>query len=206
MKQGENRRCRHSIRLSGYDYAKAGAYYVTVCTINRECLFGRIECDKSVLSPFGEIAESEWRRTREIRRNVEVDEFIVMPNHIHDILFIDESAGATRCVAPARIGSAFTHDDGGRPHGPVIGSIGLIIGQYKSIVTKRINQLRNSRNAPVWQRNYYEHVVRDEKDLNDIRDYIRNNAFKWSDDHENPDSAEVTSRVVAPLDKNPGLS
>jgi putative transposase len=154
MDQAENKQYRHSIRLGGFDYTQAGAYFVTICTINRICIFGRIENQKMALSPIGEIAESEWRRTREIRRNVEVDEFIIMPNHVHGILFIDEFAGPTRRVTPARIGRAFIDDDAGRPHGPAIGSIGSIIGQYKSIVVKRINQIRNSQGEPVWQRNY----------------------------------------------------
>jgi putative transposase len=196
MNPVKNRRNRRSVRLQGYDYTQAGAYFVTVCTFNRGCLLGCIEKGKMVLSPFGAIAESEWKHAQEIRKNVEIDEFTIMPNHIHGIIFIHSVVGATRRVAPTGTGDSGSWGDSDGSHGPVPGSVGAIIGQYKSAVSRQINRLRGTTDQPIWQRNYYEHVIRSEKDLSDIRQYIRNNPLKWEEDRENPGFAGTTRRVA----------
>ena len=137
--------------------------------------------DVMVLSEIGQIVKEEWVRTSVVRPQVELDAFVVMPNHFHGVVVIHEatssraSVGATRRVAP-------TH----RPTGPAVGSVGAIIGQFKSIVTKRINALRGTPGVPVWQRNYYEHVVRSEGDLDSVRAYIINNPLHWAEDEYNP--------------------
>lgn len=171
---------RRSLRLNGYDYAQAGAYFVTICTQNRACLFGEVVDGKMRLNVFGEIAREEWFRTGQIRPNVELDAFVIMPNHIHGIIVIRGNVGATRRVAPTK-----------HPAGPVSGSIGAIVGQFKSITAKRINELRGTPRVPVWQRNYHERIIRDEPALARIREYIANNPRQWTLDRLNPRHAET---------------
>jgi REP-associated tyrosine transposase len=178
MNQGPDRRRRY-IRLKDYDYAQAGAYFVTICTRDRECLFGEIAGSEMRLNEIGQIMADEWIRAPRIRPYVELDEWIIMPNHLHGIVVIMAGGmvGATRRVAP-------TPTD--RPTGPKSGSLGAIIGQFKSITTKRINTLRGAPGASIWQRNYYEHIVRDDRDLARIREYIANNPLQWKTDRNNP--------------------
>jgi REP element-mobilizing transposase RayT len=182
---------RHSIRLREYDYSQAGAYFVTICTLNRDCLFGESINEGILLNKFGDIAHDEWLKTAAIRKEIDLDEFVVMPNHVHGIIVITDNVGATRWVA--------RHDDdpgdggdGNRathrvaPTGPGTGTIGAIMGQYKSIVTKRINMIRINPGGPVWQRGYFERVIRDHRELAAIREYIANNPAKWLLDKDNP--------------------
>jgi REP element-mobilizing transposase RayT len=166
---------RRSIRLPEYDYSQVGAYFVTICTYNRECLFGNIEDGKLILNEYGKIVCVEWIKTGEIRFNVQLDEYVIMPNHIHGIIAI---VGA-HCNVPLqpqieRFGQSTRN------------SIPTIIKLFKSTTTKQINQIRNTPSIPVWQRNYYEHVIRDDKDLCRIREYIQNNSLQWDMDENNP--------------------
>jgi putative transposase len=161
---------RRSIRLKEYDYSRAGAYFVTIVTWQRECLFGEIEQGKMALNEIGEIVCEEWERTVMVRHNVELGEYVIMPNHVHGILSL---VGATRRVAP----TSQTLQPG---------SLGAIMAQFKSIVTKRINGLQNVSGRPVWQRNYYEHIIRNERDMDRITRYIEANPLRWTDDDENP--------------------
>ncbi|MCX8025667.1 MAG: hypothetical protein N3A60_10730, partial [Thermanaerothrix sp.] len=183
-----------------------GAYFVTLCTHQRGHLFGAVVEGTMVLNPYGKIVGEEWFRTAVIRPYVRLDslEFVVMPNHIHGIIWLetvgaeydeathvgaeyDGAVGATRRVAPTR-GAIQRVAPTRTPNGPAPGSIGAIIGQFKSIVTKRINVLRGTPGAPVWQRNYYEHIIRDERALATIRHYIAENPIRWALDHYNPAS------------------
>jgi REP element-mobilizing transposase RayT len=179
MNPGPDKRPRRSIRLKGYDYAQAGAYFVTICTCDRECLFGEIAGSEMRLNEIGQIVAEEWIRAPQIRPYVELDEWVIMPNHMHGIIVIMEGGmvGATRRVAPT------TTD---RPTGPKSGSLGAIIGQFKSVTTKRVNALRGTPRVPVWQRNYYEHIIRNEDDLARVREYIANNPLQWGIDRNNP--------------------
>ena len=188
---------RRSIRLQGYDYAQAGAYFVTICTLKRECLLGEVVREEMRLSPWGEMARDEWLRSAVARGNVELDAFVVMPNHLHGIIRLTDPVGATRWVALARE-SAPRHplatDPPGAtrrvaPTGPPRGSIGAIIGQFKSAAAKRINESRRTPGEPIWQRNYYEHIIRNEDSLYAIRLYVDNNLPLWSLD---PDNAQAT--------------
>lgn len=165
---------RRSVRLKSYDYSQQGAYYVTICTFQRICLFGEIENSETRLNQIGLIVQREWLRSAQIRSNLSLDEFIIMPNHLHGIIMI-ESDGVSP-TTPRKPGLV-------RP----ANSLSTIIWGFKSTVTKQVNWLRNSPDAPVWQRNYYEHVIRDEKDLERIREYIANNPARWAEDQENPD-------------------
>ena len=170
---GKNRK---SIRLKDYDYSKAGGYFLTICTYNKLCILGDVIVGNMILNQFGKTVEAEWLKTFDIRKNLTPDAFIIMPNHFHGIIVIDEDCRGTLQRAP-------THDRFGKP---VSNSIPTIIRLFKASVTKRINNMRGTPGMPVWQRNYYEHILRDEKDLQKIRDYIAHNPLKWDLDVENP--------------------
>ncbi len=170
---------RRSIRLKGYDYSSAGAYFVTVCTENRECLFGQALGEEIRISEMGVIGQAEWIRTPEIRNSVLIDEFILMPNHLHGILFLREwdDVGA-HCNVPLLPDTPQIEQFGKS----TVNSIPTIIKLFKSTVTKQINELRGTPGQSVWRRNYFERVIRDEDELNGIRDYIIYNPLKWVDD------------------------
>jgi len=178
---------RHSIRFKGYDYTQDGVYFVTICAWERECLFGDIADGIARLSEIGKIVREEWMRTPVLRSNVELDTFVVMPNHFHAIFGINNSVGA-HCVRPnSQPPNGFekrAHVSAPLRRQP--DSVGSIIAGFKSAVTKRINEQRGTPKVPVWQRNYYEHVVRDDNDLAAIRQYIADNPAKWTDDQHYP--------------------
>jgi putative transposase len=169
---------RHTIRLKGYNYAQEGMYFFTICTYKRQVLFGTVASGEMQLNEFGQIVCDEWRKTAEIRHEIGLDTLMVMPNHLHGIVLVtDYTVGAT----------------GGSPFrsGPSKHSLGSFIAGFKSAVTTRINKVRVTPQAPIWQRNYYEHVIRDEESLNRIREYILNNPAEWDLDPENPASTAV---------------
>lgn len=157
---------RRSIRLPGYNYAQTGAYFVTICTHGYEYLFGDIVDAGMVLHDAGRIVVDEWLRTAQIRAEIDLDEWVVMPNHFHGIVVI--GCAGDRPVAPTT--------------GPKPKSIGALIAGFKSAVTKRINHTRRTPGAQVWQRNYCERVIRNDSELHRIREYIRNNPARWESD------------------------
>lgn len=168
---------RRSIRLPGYDYAQPGTYFITACTHNRECLFGDIVDGAVRLNEMGRIVAEEWIKTGTIRPEITLDEWVVMPNHFHGILCIDDHVGAHGM----RPGDLRTNNRAhiGAPLRRQSRSIGSIMAGFKSASTKRINHQRNTPGGPIWQRNYYEHVIRNETDLRRIRDYVATNPAKW---------------------------
>ena len=172
---------RRSIRLPSHDYGEEGPYLVTVCTDERLHLLGRVLGSGVALTSFGEVASEEWSRTSDLREGIELDEFIVMPNHVHGIVWIVREAtvvGAQR-AAPLR-------PDAGQRFAVHAGSLGAIVRAFKSATTRRINELRCTPGATFWQRNYYERVIRDERELSAIREYILDNPRKWNEDVHNP--------------------
>ena len=175
MKYDPEKHCRRSIRLQGYDYSRPGAYFVTVCTRNRKCLFGEIIEGRMVLNDYGKVVAMAWDAIPRHFPDVEIDMFQIMPNHVHGIVVISAGRG-TACRAPTmeRFGKA------------VYGSLATIIRSFKSAVTKYINELRNTPGAKLWQRNYYDHIIRNEDELDRIRRYISDNPAKWKLDRENP--------------------
>lgn len=185
---------RHSIRLPGYDYSAAGWYFVTICTQGRECLFGEIDNGKMVLNEFGEIMRGEWLKTSAIRPNVLLDEFVIMPNHLHGIIVIETAAENTMLcrgeALPRPQNEALPRPKNGATHrvAPTLkpNTVGSILGQFKSITTKQINQIRQTPFNPVWQRSFHDHIIRNEKSYWTIKEYIRNNSINWSSDEENP--------------------
>ena len=177
---------RRSIRLQDYNYSQPGEYFITICTYNHECSFGDIVGEEMRLNKFGKIVQEEWLRTAQIRADVELDSFIVMPNHIHGIIVLTEPVGAN-CHSPQE-----KHDNNSTNNGAYIdtpllktkfhspsGTIGAIIRGFKSAATKRINELCSTPGISVWQRGYYEHIIRNDNDLDNVREYIVNNPIKW---------------------------
>ena len=167
---------RHSIRLNEFDYTSSGAYFLTICTYGKICLFGDVVDCKMCLNEYGMAVRDEWLKTAILRPHIELDEFIVMPNHIHGIIFIEASnTRGTACRAPAeRFGNPTAH------------SIPTIVRSFKSAATKNINIRRRTPGVALWQRNYFERVIRNEEELASIREYVAFNASKWFDDAENP--------------------
>ena len=199
MSHDPQRHHRRSIRLQEYDYTTSGAYFVTVVTHERECLFGEMEDGGMRVNEYGEIARAEWFQTAALRPYVVLhpDEFVVMPNHIHGIIWIvgeNDDMGAYRgahrrgTAAPCPYNSAppCSYDHIERFGKPVPGSIPTIVRAFKSATTRRINEIRGTPGARVWQRNYYEHIVRNDADLQRIREYILTNPIRWAMDRENP--------------------
>ena len=168
-------RSRRSIRLQGFDYRQNGAYFVTICTHNRAPLFGEIIDDEMRLNEAGLVAWQCWDAIPDHYPHANTDAFVVMPNHVHGIIVIAHTLVGARHASPLQP----THESSGT-------TLGTIVGSYKSAVTKQINQNRHTPSPSVWQRNYYEHIIRDETSFHDIRRYIVHNPAKWSDDPENP--------------------
>jgi len=162
-----------TVRFSNWDYTNAAYYYITICTKEREYFFGDIEDTRLKFSEAGVVAERNWKSIPIHFPNVYLDEYIIMPNHLHGIIVIEESTNRRdeACLVSTvkRIS-------------PKPGSIPTIIGSYKSACTKEI-----SRSHPnfAWQPRFYEHIVRTEKSLDTIRQYIRNNPLKWKIDKYN---------------------
>jgi len=166
---------RRSIRLKGYDYSQPGLYFITICCKDRTPIFGEVKNDEMILNPCGGIAKCEWLKTAEMREDVDVLEHVIMPNHMHGIILL-------RDVAPVGAYCNTPLPNESRPFKSPSKTIGAIIRGYKSTVTKQINHLRQTPGLPIWQRNYYEHIIRDEKSYHQIAEYIRINPLKWQDD------------------------
>jgi len=176
MKSDLQEHHRHSLRLQGYDYAQEGAYFVTVCTRGKECVFGGVVDGEMQLSEIGKVIEECWRAIPRHFPNVTSDVFVVMPNHVHGILMITGTGRGTACRAPTT--ERFSH--------PVANSLPTVIRSFKSVVTRRVGKLHNALGISLWQRNYYEHIIRSEESLEEIRRYIAENPFRWANDRENP--------------------
>jgi putative transposase len=176
MKYDPDKHHRRSIRLKGYDYSQKGAYFITICTKNRECLFGEIQQEQMNLNDLGRFVYDVWDDLPNHYAHVELDTFVIMPNHIHGIILLsDTPVGAGFKPAPT------TPTDTAKRQ-----PLSEIIRALKTFSARRINAHRNTAGSPVWQRNYYEHIIRDENSLNRIRQYIVDNPKNWNGDRENP--------------------
>ena len=187
MKNLTQKHNRHSIRLKGYDYSSAGMYFVTICIQGRECVLGDVKDGKIILSDYGRIVKKCWNDLPHHYPHIQLDVFIVMPNHVHGIIWIMGNVGAG--LQPALI----RPDGTGLKPAPTktsqkITRHGLpeIIRAFKTFSARKINQIRNRSGTKFWQRNYYEHIIRDEKELNAIREYIVGNPLNWENDYDNP--------------------
>ncbi|MFT3894118.1 MAG: hypothetical protein QM730_21005 [Anaerolineales bacterium] len=188
MKYDPQKHHRRSIRLPGYDYTQPGAYFVTICSYQRAHVFGEIVDGEMKCNRWGEIVREEWFKTAVLRPYVRLreEEFVVMPNHAHGIVWIVEEDGKLHvgdALHNAQMNLAQRAEQRSAPT-VVPGSLGAIIRGYKSAVTYAINGLMNVRGV-VWQRNYYEHVVRNEIELTAIAKYIDANPFNWQLDRDN---------------------
>jgi REP element-mobilizing transposase RayT len=165
---------RRSIRLKHYNYTQQGAYFITICTKNKQCIFGDVKRGEMQLNLLGTIARYYWQEIPQHFPHVKLDVFVIMPNHIHGILWIIEK---------------ITGEEQPRSFGKMIpGSIPCVIRSYKSAVTKKINQICNQTNiSSVWQRNFYEHIHQNQESLEATRNYIINNPVNWDNDPENMD-------------------
>ena len=168
---------RKSPRLQGYDYSQDGAYFVTICTKNMHCLFGKVINDRMSLNQYGKIAHLCWLNIPGHFQHIKLDHFIVMPNHIHGIIILDKGDVRTRHASSVQ---SSTSKISSNPKGVESGSLGAIIGSYKSAVTKQIHAL--APNLSVWHGRYHDHIIRSESSLNYIRRYIIYNPELWNKD------------------------
>ncbi|MBI5415075.1 transposase [Candidatus Peregrinibacteria bacterium] len=202
---------RRSIRLKGYDYSQPGYYFITICTKNRECVFGEIFQQHMRLSALGKIVDYEWRHISNRYSNVILNEFIVMPNHIHGIIIIsdeffvgisEEIVGTTFAVAQCNsivqnnnmtgarsISSLILNERAGARPAPTI-TIGNIVGSFKSLCVHGYLQYLKNKNihdvpGKFWQRNYYESIIENDSHLENVQAYIQNNPLNWNTDPEN---------------------
>lgn len=158
---------RRSLRLKGHDYAAPGAYFITVVIENRVCCLGEVFEARAVLSPAGQLVQATWEALPSRFSNLNTDSVVVMPNHVHGILHFDS-------VSPDR---------------PV--ALGDVVGAFKSMTTAGYAHAVKTQGWPpfrnrLWQRNYFERIIRDERSLEFLRDYIANNPARWDVDQENP--------------------
>jgi putative transposase len=172
-------RHRKVLRLRDYDYSQNGAYFITICTHRRQFLFGRFEDGKLIVNEFGKIVETCWSELPSHYNDIQLDTFIVMSNHVHGIVVFDSEARAGLRPAPTAQGNGSDCK--------IDKSLFGIVRSFKAFSSRKINQARNLPGAAVWQRGYYEHVIRNESDLEETRYYINSNPEKWLCDHENPD-------------------
>ena len=214
MPYREEQKRRRSIRLPDYDYAQTGAYFVTICTYDRLCLLGEILGCEMALTRAGQVVLECWNDLANHYSHVETDEFIVMPNHVHGIIVltdqqrkypIPDNVGAgfnpdnvRAGFNPDNVGAGFNPDNVGAGFNPDNVGAGLkpaptrrhplseIVRAFKTFSSRRINEHRGSPGVPVWQRNYYERVIRNEQELDSVRQYIVDNPAEWAEDAENP--------------------
>ncbi len=183
MKFDPQKHHRRSIRLKGFDYASEGVYFVTIVTQGRECLFGEIVEKEMYLSNYGEIVQKWWQEISIHFSNVETGAFVIMPNHVHGNIFITNER-RDEVILPHN--DPNSNNQGGetplrRP------TLGQIIAYFKYQSTKEMNLVENmGTNTKFWQRNYYEHIIRNDKELQQKNGYILDNPSRWDGDQENP--------------------
>lgn len=191
---------KQSIRYPGYNYSQPGHYFVTICAKDRECMFGKIKNEAIELSGLGIIVQTEWLKTPSLRSNVLLDEFIVMPNHVHGIIEIINPIGGLNvgidCPPQAdppqadnQSGTLNTHDSHRQPHpfGPQSNNLFTIIRGFKGATTKQINLLKgNIEGGTIWQSRFYDNIIDTDDQLEIVRNYIRENPKNWDTDRNNP--------------------
>ena len=171
---------RRTLRLRGYDYSRAGVYAITICTYNRECLFGDVVDGKMFLNDFDRIVLDEWNRIDLVHERIHLDVRVIMPNHFHGIIVLKQRKGAIRELPLP-----------GDPRQRRRMTIPKLIGRFKMVTTKKVNDLRRTPGLKLWQRNYYERIVRDQREWNRLRQYIIHNPERWDTDAENPERIDI---------------
>jgi REP element-mobilizing transposase RayT len=179
MASNDKQPARKSLRLAGYDYSQAGAYLVTICCKDRASLFGSMSKGSMDLSRLGRLVENHWIQIPSHYFNVQLDEFVVMPNHLHGIVIILDAQFLLRYESAHNVQS----DEAAR----VSNSLGSLVGSFKSGVTREWHNIAGNKSMEIWQRNYHEWIARDEAALHRFREYVVNNPVSWELDSENPD-------------------
>jgi putative transposase len=196
---------RKSIRLPTYDYSSPGMYFVTICTHQREPTLGAIDAGYMIPNDAGKFVEQIWHALPIRFPNLKTDKFILMPNHVHAILFLESpqsnpgaASGApttatslTRASIALQSGSELT---GALTRHP---SLAAVVRAFKSQSATGVNKIRMTRSDPVWQRNYFEHIIRTPQSLDDLRRYIQENPARWHSDEENP--LRVNNTLAGPI-------
>ncbi len=188
-----NLRGRCSIRLKGWDYSSPNLYFVTICVQNRGCMFAQIVNNELILNEAGKMIENIWLEMPLKYPGITLDEFVVMPNHIHGILCLNVGAGPRAC--PSFVyRTAFDKEGRTRGSAPTENRLSLpdVIRQFKTMTSKKYSEGVFQTNFPefqrrLWQRNYYEHIIRNDKELEQTRKYICDNPAAWPHDEENPE-------------------
>ena len=177
---------RRSIRLKGYDYSLSGAYFVTICVHYGQCLLGEIVDDEIHPSSFGQIAADCWNDLPNHYRHMSLDAFIVMPNHVHGIVVLTDTPGGP-ITHPDQYNEAIPIEGGmDGAHASKRPPLSEIIRAFKTFSAKQINLQQKRTGTSFWQRNYYEHIIRNERSYFAIRDYIVNNPVNWNKDQLHP--------------------
>jgi putative transposase len=171
-----NNRSRRSIRLKGYDYSADGAYFITICVRDLECLLGEIHDGQMILNEYGAIVRDVWEDLPERVSDIDIDEYVVMPNHFHAIVLINKSPQSTEIYKDLDV-------DDSKARRKMI--LPKVVGRFKMLAAKAINQSREIEGS-FWQHNYYERVIRSEEDCQIIRQYIINNPRQWEMDEHHP--------------------
>jgi putative transposase len=194
---------RNSTRLREYDYTTNGAYFITICAFKREHVFGNILEGHMQHNAIGQIVLEEWEQTQNLRAEVNLDAFVVMPNHVHGIVWIQRDPVGAQRAAPLRPDDArfrSTHRElavsknmPAKSDMPEVrpGSLGAIVRAFKSAVAKRVNESRRTPIFPVWKRNYHDRVIRNDRELAAIHEYIKFNPQNWSRDLEAKSDLEL---------------
>jgi REP element-mobilizing transposase RayT len=172
---------KNSLRLEGYDYSQSGFYFITICTQDRKQIFGEIKENEMQLNKYGLIATNTWNELHQYYDNIQLDEFIVMPNHIHGIVIIND-VGATLAVARKYL--HIQKNRAGVNPVPTL-AVGNIVGAYKSMVAKQCLEIYKNEHqqmGKLWQRGYYDHIIRDNESFQNIINYIKNNPMNWGKD------------------------
>jgi putative transposase len=173
---------RHSIRLPNYDYSQPGYYFVTLCAHERECLFGDIENNNLVLNEIGMLVKKNWSDLPVHFPAIELDQMVIMPNHLHGIIIIrDGCRGGVFppiMIVPPRRGAVVAPPGCGK-------TLGQMVAWFKYESTKEINRIVSGNpEMKIWQRNYYDRIIRDEEELNRIRNYVATNPETWEGDED----------------------
>ena len=171
---------RRSIRLKGYDYTTSGIYFVTICVQGRHCLLGEIVKGEMVLGPVGQVVADAWCWLAEQYNYVMLGAWTIMPNHMHGLLMLVDGKGSSR--------TALTSGNAESIVPAKVKPLGQLIGAFKTVSTKAINELQETPGNRFWQRNYYEHIIRNEREHRAIEQYIYNNPATWSEDKLHPDA------------------
>jgi len=185
---------RRSIRLDGYDYSQAGAYFISICVHDRECLLGEIVDGEMRMNQFGRIVAAEWIRLGELRKEIALGESVVMPNHFHGIVIFNEYIGVGAIhelplrELPHRELPQFHESPQTARQQRRKMALPTIIGRFKMMTAKRINMDRHTPGVSLWQRNYHEHIIRNEADYKRIAEYVATNPQRWVEDKLHPDN------------------